>query len=128
VTKARAGPFADRPALEFMGRRATYRQLHALANRAAKGFQQLGVRPGVHVGLFAADRVVLNLGSRAAIPDIPGLVAAAPLTNVEALELDRVPDRLIVIGSDGMMKAVQQARQTHQVIGSLAVLLRGCRR
>jgi len=44
--------FADRPAVEFMGRRATYRQLHALANRAAKGFQQLGVRPGVHVGLY----------------------------------------------------------------------------
>lgn len=44
--------FADRPAIEFMGRRATYRQLHALANRAAKGFQQLGVRPGVHVGLY----------------------------------------------------------------------------
>ncbi len=47
-----AARFADRPALEFMGRRATYRQLHALANRAAKGFQQLGVRPGVHVGLY----------------------------------------------------------------------------
>ena len=44
--------FADRPAVEFMGRRATYRQLLALANRAAKGFQQLGVRPGVHVGLY----------------------------------------------------------------------------
>jgi long-chain acyl-CoA synthetase len=44
--------FADRAAVEFMGRRATYRQLHALANRAAKGFQQLGVRPGVHVGLY----------------------------------------------------------------------------
>ncbi len=44
--------FGDRPAVEFMGRRATYRQLHALANRAAKGFQQLGVRPGVHVGLY----------------------------------------------------------------------------
>ena len=44
--------FGDRPAVEFMGKRATYRQLHALANRAAKGFQQLGVRPGVHVGLY----------------------------------------------------------------------------
>jgi long-chain acyl-CoA synthetase len=44
--------FGDRPAVEFMGKRATYRQLHALANRAAKGFQQLGVGPGVHVGLY----------------------------------------------------------------------------
>ncbi len=44
--------FGDRPAVEFMGKRATYAQLHALANRAAKGFQQLGVGPGVHVGLY----------------------------------------------------------------------------
>ena len=48
--------------------------------------------------VLTADRVVLNLGSRAAIPEIPGLAAAAPLTNVEALELDLVPGRLIVIG------------------------------
>lgn len=44
--------YADRPALEFMGKRATYRQLLDLTDRAAKGFQELGVRPGVHVGLF----------------------------------------------------------------------------
>jgi long-chain acyl-CoA synthetase len=44
--------FADRPAVEFMGKRATYAQLQSLANRAAKGFQQLGVGPGVHVGLY----------------------------------------------------------------------------
>ncbi|HEX3467000.1 MAG TPA: long-chain fatty acid--CoA ligase [Candidatus Elarobacter sp.] len=44
--------FGDRPAVEFMGKRATYAQLNALANRAAKGFQQLGVGPGVHVGLY----------------------------------------------------------------------------
>lgn len=47
-----AAAYADRPALEFMGKRATYRQLLDLTDRAAKGFQELGVRPGVHVGLF----------------------------------------------------------------------------
>ncbi|MDB5093988.1 MAG: long-chain fatty acid--CoA ligase, partial [Candidatus Eremiobacteraeota bacterium] len=47
-----AEQFGDRPAVEFMGTRATYRQLRDLANRAAKGFQQLGVGPGVHVGLY----------------------------------------------------------------------------
>ena len=44
------------------------------------------------------DRVVLNLGTHATIPDTPGLAAAKPLTNVEALELDRLPDHLVVIG------------------------------
>ena len=47
---------------------------------------------------LTGDRVVLNLGTHATIPDIPGLTAAEPLTNVEALELDRLPDHLIVIG------------------------------
>ena len=40
------------PALDFMNRKFSYRELSDLANRAAKGFQKLGVRPGVHVGLY----------------------------------------------------------------------------
>ena len=48
--------------------------------------------------VLTGDRVALNLGTHAAIPDIPGLAAAKPLTNVEALELDRLPDHLVVIG------------------------------
>jgi len=48
--------------------------------------------------VLAGDRVVLNLGTHATIPDIPGLAAATPLTNVEMLELDRLPDHLIVLG------------------------------
>ena len=52
VLEASAKRFADHPALEFMGRRITYAELDALANRAAAGFQKLGVGPGVHVGLY----------------------------------------------------------------------------
>ena len=44
--------FGPKPALEFMGKRISYAELEALANRAAAGFQKLGVGPGVHVGLF----------------------------------------------------------------------------
>jgi pyruvate/2-oxoglutarate dehydrogenase complex dihydrolipoamide dehydrogenase (E3) component len=44
------------------------------------------------------ERVFLNLGTHAAIPDISGLVSANPLTHVEALELDRLPNHLIVLG------------------------------
>ena len=42
----------DHPALEFMGRVISYSEFGHLVNRAAKGLQQLGVGPGVHVGLF----------------------------------------------------------------------------
>jgi pyruvate/2-oxoglutarate dehydrogenase complex dihydrolipoamide dehydrogenase (E3) component len=48
--------------------------------------------------VLTGERVVLNLGTHATIPEIPGLAAAAPLTNVEALELDRLPGHLIVVG------------------------------
>ena len=50
------------------------------------------------VRTLQGDRVFLNLGTHAAIPDIPGLRAAKPLTHVEALELDRLPEHLIVLG------------------------------
>ena len=32
------------------------------------------------------------------MPGVPGLDAAGPLTNIEALELDRLPAHLIVLG------------------------------
>lgn len=42
--------------------------------------------------------VVINTGSRARVDDTPGLADAGPLTHVEALELDHVPDHLLVLG------------------------------
>jgi pyruvate/2-oxoglutarate dehydrogenase complex dihydrolipoamide dehydrogenase (E3) component len=48
--------------------------------------------------VLTGDRVVINVGTHATIPDIAGLAAAAPLTNVELLELDRLPPHLIVLG------------------------------
>src|SRR5579863_8997716 len=50
------------------------------------------------VRTLKGDRVFLNLGTHAAVPDIPGLRAAKSLTHVEALELDRLPSHLIVLG------------------------------
>ena len=44
--------WADQPALEFMGKKTNYRELQDLVDKATKGFQLLGVKPGVHVGLF----------------------------------------------------------------------------
>jgi pyruvate/2-oxoglutarate dehydrogenase complex dihydrolipoamide dehydrogenase (E3) component len=42
--------------------------------------------------------VVISTGSRARIDPIPGLAEARPMTHVEALELDRVPGHLVVLG------------------------------
>jgi long-chain acyl-CoA synthetase len=43
--------FADRPALDFLGRRTSYGELGRMVDQAARGFQQLGVKKGVKVGL-----------------------------------------------------------------------------
>jgi pyruvate/2-oxoglutarate dehydrogenase complex dihydrolipoamide dehydrogenase (E3) component len=48
--------------------------------------------------VLTGDRVFVNVGTRATIPPIAGLADAGPLTNVEALELDRLPAHLIVLG------------------------------
>lgn len=45
-----------------------------------------------------AKRIILSTGSRATLEAIPGLRESHPLTHVEALELDRVPAHLLVLG------------------------------
>ena len=47
---------------------------------------------------LTAERIFLNLGTHASIPSVPGLSEAKPLTNIELLELDRLPEHMIVIG------------------------------
>ena len=42
--------------------------------------------------------VIISTGTHAALDATPGLAEAQPLTHVEALELDVVPDHLLVIG------------------------------
>jgi pyruvate/2-oxoglutarate dehydrogenase complex dihydrolipoamide dehydrogenase (E3) component len=42
---------------------------------------------------------VIGTGTHALIENIPGLAAAQPMTHVEALELDVVPEHLIILGA-----------------------------
>jgi pyruvate/2-oxoglutarate dehydrogenase complex dihydrolipoamide dehydrogenase (E3) component len=65
--------------------------------------------------LLEADKIFLNLGTHAAIPNVPGLAAAQPLTHIEALELDYLPSHLIVIG--GGYSGLEFA-QTYRRFGS----------
>jgi pyruvate/2-oxoglutarate dehydrogenase complex dihydrolipoamide dehydrogenase (E3) component len=48
--------------------------------------------------VLTGDKVFVDVGTHAAIPNIPGLEAARPLTHVEALELDHLPAHLVVLG------------------------------
>ena len=49
--------------------------------------------------VLEADRVFLNVGGRATTPDIPGLADVDYLTNVGILDLDVLPEHLVIVGA-----------------------------
>ena len=53
---------------------------------------------GNKIRLLHGKRVVINTGTHATIDPTPGLREANPLTHIEALELDRIPEHLLVLG------------------------------
>ena len=54
--------------------------------------------PSGNKRVLRGKKVVINVGTHAAIEALPGLVEANPLTHIEALELDQIPTHLIIIG------------------------------
>src|SRR5256712_6309727 len=70
--------------------------------------------------VLSGDRVFLDVGTHATIPPIPDLAAAAPLTHIGALELDRVPPYLIVLG--GGYVGLELA-QTYRRFGSRVTIV-----
>ena len=52
----------------------------------------------VNDDVLEADRIFINVGARARIPDIPGLDDVPYLTNSTMLEVDFVPEHLVVVG------------------------------
>jgi pyruvate/2-oxoglutarate dehydrogenase complex dihydrolipoamide dehydrogenase (E3) component len=55
------------------------------------------------------SNVIINTGTRAGLEPVPGLVDAHPLTHIEALELDQVPEHLVVIGGGYVGLELSQA-------------------
>ena len=53
--------------------------------------------------------VIINTGTRAALEPVPGLIDARPLTHIEALELDEVPEHFLVIGGGYIGLELSQA-------------------
>jgi pyruvate/2-oxoglutarate dehydrogenase complex dihydrolipoamide dehydrogenase (E3) component len=48
--------------------------------------------------LLRGEKVIISTGSRTAVEHIPGLPEASPLTHIEALDLDHIPEHLLIIG------------------------------
>jgi pyruvate/2-oxoglutarate dehydrogenase complex dihydrolipoamide dehydrogenase (E3) component len=64
------------------------------------GHARFQARDTLRVGeeLLSAPRIFLNVGGRAAIPEMPGLAEVPYLTNGTIIGLDRLPEHLVVIG------------------------------
>lgn len=69
---------------------------------------------------LTADRVVINVGTHAAIPPIPGLLESKPLTHVEALDLQSVPEHVVVLGGGYVGLEMSQAMRR---LGSRVTLI-----
>ncbi len=65
-----------------------------------KGHARFEAPDRVRVGdeVLQAPRIFINVGTRPAVPDLPGVDRVPFLTNRTMLELDRVPEHLVVLG------------------------------
>ncbi|ETB16753.1 mercuric reductase, partial [Mycobacterium avium subsp. avium 10-9275] len=75
--------------------------------------------------LLRAERIFLNVGGRAVVPDIPGLAGVDFLTNVSILELDRLPTHLVIVG--GSYIALEFAQMYRRFGAAVTVVERGPR-
>lgn len=75
--------------------------------------------------LLEADRIFLNVGGRAVVPDMPGLADIDYLTNVGILDLDVVPDHLVIIG--GSYIALEFAQMYRRFGAQVTVVEKGPR-
>ncbi|TDL08224.1 FAD-containing oxidoreductase [Mycolicibacterium obuense] len=75
--------------------------------------------------VLEADRIFLNVGGRAVAPDMPGLADVDYLTNVGILELDVVPEHLVIIG--GSYIALEFAQMYRRFGAEVTVIEKGPR-
>jgi pyruvate/2-oxoglutarate dehydrogenase complex dihydrolipoamide dehydrogenase (E3) component len=74
---------------------------------------------------ITADQIFLNVGGRAVVPDILGLGDVEYLTNVGILELDTVPEHLVIIG--GSYIALEFAQMYRRFGAAVTVVEKGPR-
>jgi pyruvate/2-oxoglutarate dehydrogenase complex dihydrolipoamide dehydrogenase (E3) component len=103
------------------------KMVHGLNEMYLQNYKQTGAELIFGVGRFIGRRtvevvlrdggkrqlrgtnVIISTGTRAAIGAIPGLAEAQPLTHIGALELDVVPEHLLVIGGGYIGVELSQA-------------------
>lgn len=74
---------------------------------------------------LSAPKIFLNVGGRALVPDMPGLAGIDYLTNTSIVELDTLPEHLIVVG--GSYIALEFAQMYRRFGSEVTVIERGPR-
>jgi pyruvate/2-oxoglutarate dehydrogenase complex dihydrolipoamide dehydrogenase (E3) component len=74
---------------------------------------------------LSAECIFLNVGGRAVVPDIPGLADIDFLTNVSILELDTLPEHLVIVG--GSYIALEFAQMYRRFGAKVTVVEKGPR-
>ena len=77
--------FAERPALDFFGRRWSYAELGAAVDSAAEALRRMGAGPGVRVGLHLPNHPAFVISYFAALKAGATVVAFSPLYVEEGL-------------------------------------------
>ncbi|MBU9765486.1 FAD-containing oxidoreductase [Mycobacterium sp. TNTM28] len=75
--------------------------------------------------LLRGDRIFLNVGGRAVVPDFPGLDGIDYLTNVGILDLDELPEHLVIVG--GSYIALEFAQMYRRFGSRVTVIEKGPR-
>ena len=75
--------------------------------------------------VLTAPQIFLNVGGRATVPDVPGLADVDYLTNVGILDLDELPEHLVVLG--GSYIALEFAQMYRRFGARVSVVERGPR-
>ena len=75
--------------------------------------------------VLRADKIFLNVGGRAVVPDMPGLSDVDYMTNVGILDLDTLPEHLVIIG--GSYIALEFAQMYRRFGADVTVLEKGPR-
>jgi pyruvate/2-oxoglutarate dehydrogenase complex dihydrolipoamide dehydrogenase (E3) component len=81
--------------------------------------------PDGNVRQLRGSNVIVSTGTQATVEAIPGLAEAQPLTHVEALELDRIPEHLLVIG--GGYVGIELSQAMHRFGSEVTVIDRNQR-
>src|SRR5438876_7816921 len=122
------GITCDGFAIDMAGVRARNRRMvRGLNDMYMENYRNTGAEFMLGTGRFLAPRtvevtladgttrqlrganVIVSTGTRAALETIPGLAEAQPLTHIEALELDEIPEHLLVVGGGYVGVEMSQA-------------------